>query len=131
MLVYVLNKNGNPLMPCKPAKARKLLRKGKALVVNRCPFTIQLLWDCEEQLQPITVGIDKGSHTTGFCTVSNGQILTFCRRSPPLILRVMRVESVGDECDSIRNKNWEGLKSVSNFFNPQSTIRNPQSFNVL
>ncbi|MBC8459098.1 MAG: RRXRR domain-containing protein [Deltaproteobacteria bacterium] len=45
--VYVKNKNGSPLMPCKPAKARKLLRDEKAKVVNRCPFTIQLLWDCE------------------------------------------------------------------------------------
>ncbi len=24
MLVYVLNKHGKPLMPCKPSKARKL-----------------------------------------------------------------------------------------------------------
>jgi len=48
--VYVKNKNGNPLMPCKPAKARKLLRDGKAKVVNRCPFTIKLQWDCEENM---------------------------------------------------------------------------------
>jgi 5-methylcytosine-specific restriction endonuclease McrA len=75
MLVYVYNKNGNPLMPCKPAKARKLLRDGKAKVINRCPFTIQLLWDCEENVQPVTVGIDKGSHVTGISCVANGQIL--------------------------------------------------------
>jgi len=75
MNVYVINKNGNPLMPCKPAKARKLLRDKKAKVVNRCPFTIQLLWDCEENVQEVTVGIDKGSHTTGFSCVANGQIL--------------------------------------------------------
>ena len=75
MLVYLINKNGNPLMPCKPAKARKLLRDGKAKVINRCPFTIQLLWDCEENVQSITVGIDKGSHVTGISCVANGQIL--------------------------------------------------------
>ena len=86
MLVYVLNKNGNPLMPCKPAKARKLLRSGKAKVVNRCPFTIKLLWACElplrpsaslreENVQPVTLGIDKGSHVTGFSCVAKGQIL--------------------------------------------------------
>ena len=75
MNVYVINKNGNPLMPCKPAKARKLLRDKKAKVVNRCPFTIQLLWDCEENIQPVTVGIDKGSHVTGFSAVGNGKIL--------------------------------------------------------
>jgi len=61
-------------MPCKPAKARKLLRSGKAKVVNRCPFTIQLLWDCESNVQGVTVGIDKGSRVTGFCAVGNGQL---------------------------------------------------------
>jgi len=35
MLVYVLNKHGKPLMPCKPSKARKLLKQGKAKVVKR------------------------------------------------------------------------------------------------
>jgi len=75
MNVYVRNKNGKPLMPCKPAKARKLLREEKAKVVNRCPFTIQLLWDCEENVQEVTVGIDKGSHITGFSCVGNGKIL--------------------------------------------------------
>ncbi|MBI1924005.1 HNH endonuclease [Candidatus Poribacteria bacterium] len=62
-------------MPCKPAKARKLLRSGRAKVVNRCPFTIQLLWDCEENVQEVTVGIDKGSHLTGISGVGNGKIL--------------------------------------------------------
>ncbi len=73
--VYVKTKNGKLLMPCKPAKARKLLRDSKAKVVNRSPFTIQLLWDCEENVQPITLGIDKGSRITGFTCVANGEIL--------------------------------------------------------
>jgi len=75
MLVYVINKNGNLLMPCKPAKARKLLRDKKAKVVNLSPFTIQLQWDCEENVQEVTVGIDKGSHITGVSCVANGRIL--------------------------------------------------------
>ncbi|MBC8231483.1 HNH endonuclease [bacterium] len=75
MNVYVLNKNGKPLMPCKPAKSRKLLRSGKAQVVNRCPFTIKLSWNYEENVQEITVGLDKGSHLTGFSCVAKGQIL--------------------------------------------------------
>ena len=70
-LVYVINKNGNPLMPCKPAKARHLLRDGKARVIKRNPFTIQLSWDCEENTQPITLGIDKGSKFTGVCAVKD------------------------------------------------------------
>jgi len=75
MNVHVINKNGNPLMPCKPAKARKLLRDEKAKVYSRCPFTIKLEWDCEENVQEVTVGIDKGSSVTGFSCVGNGRIL--------------------------------------------------------
>jgi hypothetical protein len=74
-LVYVINQNGHPLMPCKPAKARKLLRERLAKVIGRCPFTIKLLWDCEEHIQEVTLGIDKGSHVTGFCCVGKGKIL--------------------------------------------------------
>src|SRR5713226_504550 len=50
MHVYVVNQDKQPLMPCTPAKARKLLRAGKASVVERCPFTIQLCWQCEGQV---------------------------------------------------------------------------------
>lgn len=75
MLVYVKNKNGNWLMPCKPAKARKLLRDKKAKVVCRCPFTIQLNWDCEEHTQEVTLGIDKGASYTGFCALSEDKVL--------------------------------------------------------
>lgn len=74
-LVYVINQNGHPLMPCQPAKARKLLRDRRAKVIGRCPFTIKLLWDCEEHVQEVTLGIDKGSHVTGFCCVGKGKIL--------------------------------------------------------
>lgn len=75
MHVYVRNQNGTPLMPCTPAKARKLLRAGRARVVERCPFTIQLRWQCEEHVQEITLGIDKGSSVTGMCCVGNGEVL--------------------------------------------------------
>ena len=74
-LVYVINHNGHPLMPCKPAKARKLLRDRRATVIGRCPFTIKLLWDCEEHVQEVTLDIDKGSYVTGFCCVGTGKIL--------------------------------------------------------
>jgi len=75
MRVYVINKNGYPLMPCKPAKARHLLRDGKARVIKRKPFTIQLLWDCEANVQEVRCGIDKGCKVTGIACVSNGDIL--------------------------------------------------------
>ena len=34
MLVYVLNKDNKPLMPCRPQRARKLIKEKKAKVVS-------------------------------------------------------------------------------------------------
>lgn len=63
--VYVLNMRGEPLMPTTPRKARILLRDGKARVVKRTPFTIQLKYATGENRQPITLGVDAGSKTIG------------------------------------------------------------------
>ena len=60
MYVYVLNKDGIPMMPCKPAKARHLIQSKKAKVVRRKPFTIQLLWNCENNIQDINLDVDSG-----------------------------------------------------------------------
>lgn len=61
MFVYVINKNGQPLMPCKPQKARKLLKANKAEVVKYEPFTIKLKYGSSGYKQPVTLGIDAGS----------------------------------------------------------------------
>ena len=65
MFVYVLNKNGEALMPCKPQKARKLLKNNKAKVVNRTPFTIRLLYGSSGYKQDINLGVDAGSKYIG------------------------------------------------------------------
>ena len=66
MLVYVLNKYGQPLMPTRRCgKVKHLLNKGLAKVVKRCPFTIQLLYDNNNYTQPISLGIDAGSKVIG------------------------------------------------------------------
>lgn len=63
--VYVLNKHGEPLMPCSPGKARILLKQQKACVVKRTPFTIKLLYGSAGYKQPITLGVDAGSKHVG------------------------------------------------------------------
>ena len=60
IMVYVLNMRGEPLMPCSPAKARKLLKEKKAIVKYKEPFTIQLKVASGENRQPITLGVDPG-----------------------------------------------------------------------
>lgn len=64
-MVYVLNINKEPLMPCTKAKARKLLKENKAKIVNYTPFTIQLRFECENKTQNITLGVDAGSKMIG------------------------------------------------------------------
>lgn len=64
-MVYVLNINKEPLMPCTKAKARKLLKENKAVIVDYTPFTIQLTFECENQTQDITLGVDAGSKMVG------------------------------------------------------------------
>jgi len=44
MFVYVISKDGQPLMPTSRfGKVRRLLKNKKAKVIRRCPFIIQLL----------------------------------------------------------------------------------------
>lgn len=74
-MVYVLNKQGKPLMPCKEAKARKLLNQNKAKIVKYEPFTIQLLFDCENQIQEVNLGIDAGSKCIGVSATTEKQVL--------------------------------------------------------
>jgi hypothetical protein len=58
--VYVLNMRGQPLMPTTPGKAKQLLKGGKANVIKRTPFTIQLKYATGETKQPIILGVDSG-----------------------------------------------------------------------
>jgi len=74
-MVYVLNIQGKPIMPCKEAKARKLLRDSLARVVKKEPFTIQLIFECENQVQDITLGIDAGSKVIGLSATTEKQEL--------------------------------------------------------
>ncbi|MBY8339875.1 RRXRR domain-containing protein [Streptomyces sp. KC 17012] len=65
--VFVLSKEGDPLMPCHPARARELLGKGRAVVARYVPFTIRLkdrtLADSE--VDGVQLRIDPGSKGTG------------------------------------------------------------------
>ncbi|MFX1254091.1 MAG: RNA-guided endonuclease IscB [Promethearchaeota archaeon] len=75
--VYVLNRRGQPLMPTTPRKARLLLQQGKAEVVHRSPFTIQLMYTTGETKQNIELGLDPGYKKTGLSarTEDNREVL--------------------------------------------------------
>jgi 5-methylcytosine-specific restriction endonuclease McrA len=63
--VFVLGSTGIPLMPCHPARARKLIGKGRAEVVRVFPFTLRLRDRPTGDTQPLVVKIDPGATTTG------------------------------------------------------------------
>ena len=71
VVVYVISVSGKPLMPCKPAKARKLIKSGKAKVVKMFPFTIQLNFKCENKVQYVTFGVDSGYSNIGFSATTS------------------------------------------------------------
>ncbi len=77
MVVYVLDVNGNPMMPTSRfGKVRRLLKDKKAKVIRRNPFTIKLLYKTETHVvQSCVLGIDTGSTHVGTAVYSNGKIL--------------------------------------------------------
>lgn len=74
-MVYVLNKENKPLMPCSSRKARLLLKQNKAIVANRSPFTIKLLYGSSGYIQPINLGVDAGSKTIGLSATTEKKVL--------------------------------------------------------
>lgn len=76
MMVYVLNINGQPLMPThRCGKVRRLLKEGKAIVVKRCPFTIKLNYEAENITQSVSLGVDVGSKTIGISATTDKKVL--------------------------------------------------------
>lgn len=68
--VYVLNKDGKPLMPTtRCGHVRHLLKEQKARVVTSKPFTIQLLYETDDVVQPLYLGIDPGRTNIGVAVV--------------------------------------------------------------
>lgn len=76
-MVYVVSKDGQPLMPTnRHGKVKHLLRSGKAKVIRRCPFTIKLLYESTTYTQPLTLGVDTGSSILGTAvSKDNGDIV--------------------------------------------------------
>jgi 5-methylcytosine-specific restriction endonuclease McrA len=70
--VFVLSTDRQPLDPCHPARARQLLRAGKAAIWRRFPFTIILKerTAIESVTHAHMVKLDPGSQTSGVAVVN-------------------------------------------------------------
>jgi len=74
LYVPVVSSTGKPLMPCHPARARELVRRGRALRrFNRGAFYIRLLDRSDGEIQPVSVGIDPGSKKEGYTVKSQAR----------------------------------------------------------
>lgn len=63
--VLVVGKHHEPLMPCHPARARALLKSGRAVIHRRFPLVIRLKDRAAGAVQPVLVKLDPGARTTG------------------------------------------------------------------
>ena len=76
--VYVLNKDGKPLMPTtRGGHVRHLLKEQKARVVRTKPFTIQLLYETDDVVQLLYLGIDPGRTNIGVAVVKTDGTAVF------------------------------------------------------
>lgn len=75
-MVYVINKQGQALMPTERfGKVRRLLKNSLAHVVCRIPFTIQLDYDTTDYTQPVSLGVDAGSKHIGISATTSDKEL--------------------------------------------------------
>lgn len=62
-------------MPCHPARARQLLKAGKAVVLRRYPFAIRMVDRVGGNVQPVALKVDPGYSTTGVALVSGNRVV--------------------------------------------------------
>ena len=75
-MVYIINKDGKPLMPTnRHGKVRHLLKNNMAKVIRKTPFTIQLLYETTNYIQDVNLGVDAGSKHIGISATTKTDVL--------------------------------------------------------
>lgn len=79
-LVYVISKEGQPLMPTKRfGRVKGLLKSKQATIISHKPFVIQLNYNSTEFIQPLTMGADTGAKFIGVSVVKeNSEPVFLC-----------------------------------------------------
>lgn len=98
MMVLVQNKDSTPLSPCHPARARILLKKGKAKVIATYPFTIKLMYQVKNPVFLPTRAILDVGKTCGLGVVQEN-------RTHNLILCKAEMNTRGEQIsDNLKNR---------------------------
>ena len=76
-IIYILNKDGKPLMPSTRTKhIKRLLDKGKARIKSHTPFIVQLKYQTTNYTQPLHGGTDPGRTNIGEAVINNkGEVI--------------------------------------------------------
>ncbi len=70
--ILVVYAERQPLMSCRPARARQLLKEGKAAILRHVPFVLILKTSRPEAVvQPLRVKLDPGATTSGIAVVND------------------------------------------------------------
>lgn len=105
-MVYVLDHNGQPLMPTKRyGKVRRMLKSGKAKLVRGCPFTIKLMYESTTHTQSVEVGDDTGYKHNGLSAVAvypNGKETEIYKSELLLRTDIVELMSTRRECRRTR-----------------------------
>ena len=100
MKVYVQTAREQPLDPTTPARARLLVKKGRAKVVARTPFTIRLLDRDTGYTTQATLGVDSGYSKVGFSAVTQKEELL----AGELVLRIDMSKKLEQKRNYRRNR---------------------------
>jgi hypothetical protein len=98
MRVAVVDRVGKQLMPCTPAKARHLLKAGKAKPKwsKLGIFYVQLVYEVEQpRNQTLVVGIDPGSSYEGYSVVgATDTVLNIMAEAPKHVKKAVEVRRI-------------------------------------
>jgi len=114
------------MMPCSPARARKLLHLKKAKVVKKCPFTIQLSYGSSGYKQEMVGSIVPSSSTIGIAAKSNEK----CLYSSEIVVRQdISKKMDGRKTYRNRRRNRKTRYRKARFLNRKSDRRHTPTVN--
>ncbi len=87
VFVYVLNRHGQPLMPCRPRKARLLVQAGKAKVVRMGHLPFGCSMAVRDTRKKSLLGVDAGTKHIGISATTEQAVLFESEVKPRLIFR--------------------------------------------
>ena len=123
MRIPVVDSRGVALMPCTPAKARHLFKRGKARPRrNKLGlFYVQLCYEQGPANQPLVVGIDPGSKFEGYSVVGAKQtVLNLMTEAPDHVKEAVQTRRTMRRAR--RSRKWRRPKRFANRLNRKQRI---------